>query len=118
MRSGEEAKKMFEQTNCDGIMISRASLGNPWIFENVKNYLQEKPERTISKKEKMNIILEHIELETEEKGENTGVKEMRKNIGFYLKGEKDASKIREKINHLDTKDEVIKEIKEYFENLN
>ena len=118
VRSGEDAKKMFEQTNCDGIMISRASLGNPWIFENVKNYLQGKPERTISKKEKMNIILEHIELETEEKGENTGVKEMRKNIGFYLKGEKDASKIREKINHLDTKDEVIKEIKEYFENLN
>ena len=37
--------------------------------------------------------MEHIELETEEKGENTGVKEMRKNIGFYLKGEKDASKI-------------------------
>ena len=48
---------MFEQTNCDGIMISRASLGNPWIFENVKNYLQGKPERTISKKEKMDIIL-------------------------------------------------------------
>ena len=105
VRSGEDAKKMFEQTNCDGIMISRASLGNPWIFEN-------------SKKEKMDIILEHIELETEEKGENTGVKEMRKNIGFYLKGEKDASKIREKINHLETKDEVIEEIKKYFENLN
>lgn len=118
VRSGEDAKKMFELTNCDGIMISRASLGDPWIFENVKNYLQGKPERTISKNEKMDIILEHIELETEEKGENTGVKEMRKNIGFYLKGEKDASKIREKINHLDKKEDVIRTIKEYFEKIN
>ena len=42
VRSGEDAKKMFEQTNCDGIMISRASLGNPWIFENVKNFQKKK----------------------------------------------------------------------------
>ena len=109
---------MFEKTNCDGIMISRASLGNPWIFKEVKNYLQNAPEKPTSSQEKMNILLEHIELETEEKGEDVGIKEMRKHIAFYLKGEPDASKLREKINHMETKEEVTNAIRGYFESKN
>lgn len=118
VRSGKDAFEMFEKTNCDGIMISRASLGNPWIFEEVKDYLQNAPEKPTSSQEKMNIILEHIELETEEKGEDVGIKEMRKHIAFYLKGEPDASKLREKINHMETKEEVTNAIREYFEGKN
>lgn len=114
IKSPEDAKKIFEQTNCDGIMISRASLGNPWIFKQVNEYLQGKEISNINSDEKLKIILEHINLEVEEKGENIGIKEMRKHICFYLKGEKGASEIREKINHTDSRYEVEKILSEYF----
>lgn len=114
IRTPEDAKKIFEQTNCDGIMISRASLGNPWIFEQVQEYLEGKEIRNISNDEKLKIILEHIDLETKEKGELTGIREMRKHLAFYIKGTENASEIREKINHIENKKELEKTLTEYF----
>ena len=114
IRTPEDAKKIFEQTKCDGIMISRASLGNPWIFEQVQEYLEGKEIRNISDDEKLKIILEHIDLETKEKGELTGIREMRKHLAFYIKGTENASEIREKINHIENKKELEKTLTEYF----
>lgn len=113
----EDAERMFKETNCDGIMISRASLGNPWIFENMINQFEDKQIRKISNEEKLQIILEHIELEIKEKGEYTGIREMRKHLSYYIRGEQNASEIRQKINRLETKSEVEKTLKEYFLNL-
>ncbi len=113
----EDAERMFKETNCDGIMISRASLGNPWIFENMINQFEDKQIRKISNEEKLQIILEHIELEVKEKGEYTGIREMRKHLSYYIRGEQNASEIRQKINRLETKSEVEKTLKEYFLNL-
>lgn len=115
--SKEEALKMFEETNVDGIMIGRASIGNPWIFEQIINYLEGKPERKISNKEKLDTIIEHINLEVEAKGEIVAVKEMRKHLAYYVKGTKDASKIRVKINTIESKDELIDCLNEYFNNI-
>ena len=114
VKSKEDAIKMFEQTNCDGIMISRASLGNPWIFQEI---IEGKNANEITKKEKLDTIIQHINLEVEEKGEEVGIKEMRKHICYYLKGEKNASEIRDKINHIDNKNEVINALVEYFNKL-
>ena len=113
----EDAERMFKETNCDGIMISRASLGNPWIFENMINQFEDKQIRKISNEEKLQIILEHIELEIKEKGEYTGIREMRKHLSYYIRGEQNASEIRKKINRLETKKEKKKTLKEYFLNL-
>lgn len=115
VKTPEDAKRMLEETKCDGVMISRGSLGNPWIFEQVNDYLNTGKYRTIDLKEKRKVLLEHINLEVEEKGEVTGIKEMRKHVCFYIKGEKNASEIRDKINHLDTKIEVEDAINEYFD---
>ena len=112
-----DAEKIIEETNCDGIMISRASLGNPWIFEHVQNYLKGNQIRKIEDEEILNIILQHINLEVTEKGENVGIKEMRKHICYYLKNMKNASELRNTINHLETKEEVEKTLKEYFINV-
>ena len=114
VKSKEDAIKMFEQTNCDGIMISRASLGNPWIFQEI---IEGKNANEITKKEKLDTIIQHINLEVEEKGEEVGIKEMRKHICYYLKRKKNASEIRDKINHIDNKNEVINALVEYFNNL-
>ena len=117
IKSPEDAEKIFEETNCDGIMISRASLGNPWIFEDIQNYFLNKPIRVIDKKEILDVILQHIDLEVQDKGENVGIKEMRKHICYYLKNMKNASEIRNTINHLDTKNEVESVLTKYFYNI-
>ena len=117
IRSPEDAKKIFEQTGVDGIMIGRASLGNPWIFEDIFKVLNGEKKRIITNEEKLKIILEHIELAVNEKGENVAIKEMRKHISAYIKNMKDASKYRDKINQIDNKHTLIDCLTEYFENI-
>lgn len=116
IKSPEDALKIFEQTNVDGIMIGRASLGNPWIFKHIIDYLNNGTYDSSfpSNRQKLKLIIEHINLEVEEKGEDIGVKEMRKHLSWYIKNLKDASRIREKINILKTKQEVIDCLEEYF----
>ncbi len=109
-----DAEKIFKQTKVDGIMIARAALGNPWIFEQIKTYLEKGYIREIKNEEKLNIILEHIDLAVKEKGEKTGIREMRKHICYYLKGMPNAAEIREKINHIEEEKEVKTYLIEYF----
>lgn len=118
IKNEKDAKRMIEQTGCDGIMISRASLGNPWIFEKIKNYLENKPIREIPKEEILKTILKHINLEIEDKGEFIGIREMRKHICYYLKNMPNASEVRNTINHLDTRNEVERTLIEYFSESN
>ena len=111
----ETAKNMFEKTGVDGIMIGRATIGNPWIFERLRYYLetgQKLPE--VSIEERLKIIKEHFPLEIEEKGEYTGIREFRKHLAFYSKGLSNASEFRSKINTLNSKDEVLLCIEEFF----
>ncbi len=114
IKNPRDAKKMFEDTNVDGIMIGRASLGNPWIFRDIINELSGSEKKEISKEEKLDIIIKHINYAVEEKGENVAVKEMRKHIAGYIKNMKDASKYRDIINKIDRKDELIACLTEYF----
>ncbi len=117
IKTPEEAVEMFEKTNVDGIMIGRGAIGNPWIFKQIIDYLEGKKVENITNKEKLNIILEHINLQVKYLGENTGVKELRKHMAYYLKNLKGASAIRQKINQIETKEELENCLKEYFSNL-
>ena len=117
IKSKEDAEKMFNETGVDGIMIGRASIGNPWFFEEIINYLSGKEQRKVTSEEKLKVILEHINLAIEEKGENIAIKEMRKHLAYYIKNMKDASRLREKINRIDTKAELIDCLNEYFKGL-
>ncbi len=111
----ESALKMFEYTGVDGIMIGRASIGNPWIFKRLIHFLQTKeklPE--IRNEEKLQTILKHIELEVKEKGERVGIQELRKHMACYIKGIDDASKIRAKINTINNKEKLEELLKEIF----
>ncbi len=101
----ESAKKMFEYTNCDGIMIARGAQGNPWIFKSIldgKNYIP-------SNSERLDIILKHINYAVEnEENVKQAVLKMRKHIAWYLKGIKNSSYIKDKIN----REEDIEKVKE------
>lgn len=114
IKTKEDAKKMFMQTGVDGIMIGRAAIGKPWIFEEIINYLSEKEQRVISNNEKLSIILEHIKLAVEEKGEKIAIKEMRKHLAYYIRNGKDASKLREKINKIEERIELENCLRQYF----
>ncbi len=114
IKNAKDAKKMLEYTNVDGIMIGRATLGNPWLIGQIKNELSNKEAHIPSNNEKLNTIKKHIELEIAEKGEYIGIREMRKHISWYIKNLKDSSKVREKINTLESKQEVIDCLNEYF----
>ena len=114
----ESAYKMFETTGVDGIMIGRGSFGNPWIFRNIKHYLEtgEKLPPTTNE-EKLAVIKKHIELAVKEKGEDVAVKELRKHISWYTKNLKNSSEFRYKMNKIESKEELIKAIEEYFKTL-
>lgn len=114
----ESAKKMLDETGVDGIMIGRGALGNPWIFEKIKFFLEngEKlPDRPIS--EKLELIKEHFKLELEEKGEYTAVREFRKHIAYYTKNMPNSSLFRYNINSIETAEEVIKNLDIFFGNV-
>lgn len=113
----ETAYQMFEKTGVNGIMIGRGSFGNPWIFRNIRHFLitgEKLPSPTNS--EKLNIIKEHIDLAVEEKGE-IAIKELRKHIAWYTKNLKNSSEFRNSINMIETKEQLIKTLNEYFETL-
>jgi len=118
VKTAEDAIKMFEYTGVDGIMIGRGILGEPWNIQNIIEKLQgENNIEQKTPKEKLEIIKEHLNLAIEEKGEYVGIREMRKHICWYLKNLKDSSKARQLINQLESKDEVIAALEDYFRNL-
>ena len=111
----ESAKYMFEYTGVDGIMIGRGTMGNPWIFKQIQHFLEtgEKlPSPT--NQEKYETLKEHIELDISYKGEAVALNEMRKHIAWYTKNMPNSSYFRNCINKIETKEELISIIKEYF----
>lgn len=102
------AKEMLDLTNCDGIMIGRGAEGDPWIFKRVLAYLNDGillPEPTVE--ERINMAIRHFNMLIDYKGEYTALNEIRKHLGWYIKGINGAAKIRHQLNILPTKDEII-----------
>lgn len=102
----DDARKMINETECDGIMIGRGALGNPWIFENTVNLFEGRPIREISQNEVIDTALSHLGLMIEDKGERAGVAESRKHLGWYMKGLRGAAELRNRINTAATLEEL------------
>lgn len=114
IKTSADAKKMFEYTGVDGIMIGRAVLGHPWIIKEIIDGLNSKETDIISNEKKLEIIKEHIKLAVEEKGEYVAVREMRKHICWYIKNLRESSVIREKVNRIENINELVTCLEEYF----
>ena len=98
---GKSAKALYEHTGCDLVMIGRGSYGKPWVFEQVKRYLENgevMPEPDLE--EKMRVMKEHCELICKYKGERQGMKEARKNVQWYIKGLRGSAKLRGRCSEL------------------
>jgi tRNA-dihydrouridine synthase B len=91
----ELAKKMFDETGVDGVMIGRGAIGNPWIFERTRHYLETGellPEPSIQNR--LELCAEHLRLSVAHHGERYGVIIMKKHYGQYLKGIRNGKKLR------------------------
>jgi tRNA-dihydrouridine synthase B len=96
IKSIDDINKMFTQTNCDGIMIGRAALGNPWFFTQIKKYINNENFNEISLEERLQICQKHLELLVQIHGEVVGSNNMKKHFAWYFKGFKGASFLRKK----------------------
>lgn len=117
VKTSKDAKRMFEYTGVDGIMIGRAALGRPWIIGQIINELNNESINEITNKKKLEIIKKHLNLAVSEKGEYIAIREMRKHICWYIKNLKESSKIRENINKIEDVNELITCLEEYFSTL-
>ncbi|MFL0248023.1 tRNA dihydrouridine synthase DusB [Candidatus Clostridium stratigraminis] len=94
----EAAIKMTAVTNCDGIMVARGAQGNPWIFNQILQALKGEEIIYPSDDEKLRMCIRHLELALQYYGENRAVREMRKHIGWYIKGIKNCTEIKNSVN--------------------
>lgn len=100
---GISAAQMLENTNCDFLMVGRGALGRPWVFEQINAHLNEGrilPEPPVS--ERMRIMLKHIRMLCEYKGERIGIREARKHAAWYTKGIRGAAQYRRELGTLES----------------
>lgn len=101
--SGEDALRMMEETGCDYVMIARGALGNPWIFRDALALYSGRPlPDAPTPEEKIRMMRRHLDLAVAEKGERVAVVELRKHLGWYLKGEPGSAALRRQANSLST----------------
>lgn len=105
--------KIIETTNADGVMLARGAMGNPFLFSYIKQYLVTGTYKKASPKEIVDQIKEQYDLSLEFKDERLVVNQMRKHVGWYIKGLKDSSKVRDEVNRLKTKEEIFSLLDEY-----
>jgi len=86
IQTADDVLRMFEETGCDTVMIGRAALGNPWIFNQARNLLEGKSVVEPSVEEKVKLCKRHLDLILESRGIKKGLYLMRKHFGWYIKG--------------------------------
>lgn len=105
--TGEDAVRMLEATGCDFVMVARGALGNPWIFKNALEVQRGiSPVSSPTLDEKIETISRHLDMLIKDKGARRGVQEMRKHMGWYLKGMVGASEYRRQVNMAQTLEDM------------
>lgn len=113
---GPSARRLMEETGCDGVMIGRAARGNPWIFREVEHYL--KTGQSLPKPSGAEIreaVLRHAEMVLSCKGEYTAVREMRKHIAWYTAGCPHSAALRRQVNEIESFSELEAVVRRIFE---
>ncbi|KRW92759.1 TIM barrel oxidoreductase NifR3 [Alicyclobacillus tengchongensis] len=112
------AKRLLDETGCDAVMVGRAALGNPWIFREIAHYLETGEFLPVpSVDERIAVTLRHMRLLVEHKGEDIGVREMRKHAAWYIKGLPGSAEMRTLINQQTTMVGMEQVLRSYVEEL-
>lgn len=116
--SPEDARRMLDMTGCDGVMIGRAALGNPWMLYRTIEYLTKgvlPPEPT--PREKMDIAVLHLDRLIALRGERVAVRDMRKHMAWYLRGLKGSAKVKDQVMEQTTREDLVTILYDYVETL-
>ena len=109
----EDFVKVIDKTKADGVMLARGAMGNPFLFKEIKDYINkgfyDKPTPT----QIINQLIDQYELELKYKKEKLVVTQMRKHLSWYIKGLENSSKIRDLVNKLNTIEEVMDALEKY-----
>lgn len=109
----EDFVKVIDKTKADGVMLARGAMGNPFLFKEIKDYINkgfyEKPSST----QIINQLIEQYKIELKYKKEKLVVTQMRKHLSWYIKGLENSSKIRDLVNKLNTIEEVMDALEKY-----
>ncbi len=102
-----DAEKMINETQCDAVMIGRGVLGNPWLIRDCVNYLEQgKEPETVTNQERVEMLKKHAALLVELKTEEKAMRQIRKHASYYVKSIPGNGRIKEKIYHTKTKEEL------------
>ena len=117
VRKGQDALDMMERTGCDAVMIARGALGNPWIFREASALWkgEETPDFPTNE-ERIEMLIRHLNLIAENKGDNVAVREIRKHIGWYVKGMRGASALKREVNQMVDRMEMENALKMFVKN--
>lgn len=117
IRTTADLARVFRETGCDGVMIGRAAQGNPWIFRAFRSFLETgvaPPSPTIA--ERGALILRHLDMLIQYKGDYIGAREMRKHATWYTKGMTGGGGLREAFNHAETREDFQRIVEKMIKN--
>ena len=107
--SAQTAEQMFDQTGCDGIMVARGARGNPWIFRELAAWYRGEPiPAAPGMDEVRQMLLRQADLLVKYKGEYTAIREMRKHVAWYTAGFPHSSKLRARVNEINTMEDLVR----------
>ncbi|KEI94274.1 tRNA dihydrouridine synthase DusB [Clostridium botulinum] len=115
--SAEDAIEMINKTNCDGVMVGRGAQGNPWIFKQINEKIKGEHVYYPTSQERIDICINHYKRALEYFEEHKAVREMRKHVAVYVKGLKNCTDIKDKVNMEKGSDKVLEELIKYRETL-
>lgn len=118
VRRPEDAQRMLDMTGCDGVMIGRGVLGNPWIVRDVVGYLKNKNVFSPpALEEREDIINHHLNMSVRFFGEKAGLRKFLKHLLWYTKGLKGSSRFRETVVKIDGKESLLTMVHDYFQSI-
>lgn len=114
IRSGEDAKRMLEETGCDAVMVGRGVLGDPWLIKDIANYLQHGEHMpVVSLEEKFSMARLHAMRLCNLKGEHIGIREMRGHAAWYVKGLPKSHMLKDQLTKIETYDQLLTILQAY-----
>lgn len=104
--SADDAMRMLTVTGCDGLMLARGTMGNPWLFEEIAARIDGRAYRLPDIDVRLREAMQQMEEMIEDKGERTGVLEARRHLAYYIKGISGAAEVRGRLNLAHSRDEI------------